>query len=117
MSVLALPCTAAGKSTFLDLLGTRNADFCLVQEPVHKWTSVEEGEADSDEITASQKSGGNLLGLFYKDSERWAYTFQTYAFLSRMKSQMKHDTDTECVSSVGVPVRVPPAENISNTHN
>ena len=29
--------------------------------------------------------------LFYKDSERWAYTFQTYAFLSRMKSQMRHD--------------------------
>lgn len=35
-----------------------------------------------------------MLGLFYQDSERWAYTFQTYAFLSRMKSQMRHDVDT-----------------------
>lgn len=47
-----------------------------------------------ESFTNSQKSGGNLLGLFYQDSERWAYTFQTYAFLSRMKSQMRHDVDT-----------------------
>lgn len=44
-----------------------------------KWTSISSGDC---------QSGVNLLELFYKDPKRWAYTFQTYAFLSRMKSQM-----------------------------
>ena len=28
------------------------------------------------EMTCSQKHGGNLLDLFYKEPTRWAYTFQ-----------------------------------------
>ena len=28
------------------------------------------------------------MDLFYKDAKRWAYTFQMYAFLSRLKAQM-----------------------------
>ena len=27
-------------------------------------------------MTCSQKHGGNLLDLFYKEPTRWAYTFQ-----------------------------------------
>ncbi len=33
-------------------------------------------------------TGGNLLDMFYRDPHRWAYTFQAYAFLSRIRAQM-----------------------------
>jgi deoxyadenosine/deoxycytidine kinase len=33
------------------------------------------------------------LELFYKDANRWAYTFQMYAFLSRLKAQMNAAKD------------------------
>eukprot|EP00039_Didymoeca_costata_P031341 m.34263 g.34263 ORF g.34263 m.34263 type:complete len:316 (+) comp8695_c0_seq1:103-1050(+) len=85
---------ATGKSTFLDLITTHMPHLNVVQEPVHKWTNVEEDRDDDDEMPSSQKSGGNLLQLFYDKPERWAYTFQTYAFLSRMKSQVRNDMDT-----------------------
>ncbi len=58
----------AGKSTFLKLLSkTLNAH--LVNEPLEKWQNVE---------------GGNILDHFYKDTRRWAYTFQSYAFITRV---------------------------------
>lgn len=59
----------AGKSTFLRLLSERLA-IQPVFEPHEKW----------------QKVGGNenLLDKFYHDTKRWAYTFQTYAFITRI---------------------------------
>jgi hypothetical protein len=50
-----------------------------VQEPVQKWTNIP--DADDDEMSPSQKNGGNLLSLFYKDSERWAYTCTYICFV------------------------------------
>ena len=44
---------------------------------------------DTEELTMSQKSGGNLLQMFYDDISRWSYTFQSYALLSRMRLQRK----------------------------
>lgn len=58
----------AGKSTFLRLLNTY-LDIQPVFEPHQKWQNVD---------------GENLLDKFYKDTNRWAYTFQTYAFVSRV---------------------------------
>ncbi len=63
----------AGKSTFLKVINTfLNAQ--VVFEPHAKWQNV---------------SGENLLERFYSDTERWAYTFQTYAFITRVLEREK----------------------------
>lgn len=72
---------AAGKSSFLHIL-KEEFNFVVVPEPITKWQNVIK-EEDS-----SQQNGGNLLGLFYDDPHRWGYTFQSYAFLSRMRAQL-----------------------------
>lgn len=43
----------------------------------------------SQELSTSQKSGGNVLRMMYEKPERWAYTFQSYACISRVRAQMK----------------------------
>jgi len=66
----------AGKSTFLRLIKDRLA--CqIVYEPHEKWQNI----ADK----------GNLLEKFYTDTPRWAYTFQSYAFITRTLAQKNHD--------------------------
>lgn len=60
----------AGKSTFLRLLQqTFSAQF--VFEPHEEWQNI---------------GGHNLLDNFYTDKERWAYTFQSYAFITRIRA-------------------------------
>ena len=59
----------AGKSTVLEALASRG--FAVVQEPVEAWTNC---------------NGVNLLGAFYKDPKRYAYVFQSVAFLSRLSA-------------------------------
>ncbi|MBA3752356.1 deoxynucleoside kinase [Candidatus Dependentiae bacterium] len=57
----------AGKSTFLKVIQNfLNAQ--VVMEPHEKWQNV---------------GGHNLLDNFYADPERWSYTFQMYAFITR----------------------------------
>lgn len=64
----------AGKSTFLSMIGSAfNAQ--LVYEPVNTWQNVE---------------GENLLERFYAETQRWAYAFQTYAFVTRVSAQEQH---------------------------
>ena len=65
----------AGKSTFLSILAD-HLPVKAVFEPTDKWQHVTDGD--------------NLLELFYKDTPRWAYTFQSYAFISRIKTQMEN---------------------------
>lgn len=48
---------------------------------------------EDDYLSPSQEAGGNLLDLFYSDPTRWAYTFQTYCFLSRMRAQQRPISD------------------------
>ncbi len=62
----------AGKSTFLRLVG-EHIQIQIVPEPHEKW----------------QRVGGddNLLHKFYSDTHRWAYTFQSYAFVTRVMEQ------------------------------
>ena len=63
----------AGKSTFLKVINTfLNAQ--VVYEPHAKWQNV---------------GGENLLERFYADTQRWGYTFQTYAFLTRVLEREK----------------------------
>lgn len=58
----------AGKSTFLKII-SKYLNIYPVFEPYNKWQNV---------------NGENLLDYFYKDTTRWAYTFQTYAFVTRI---------------------------------
>lgn len=61
----------AGKSTFLRLLqNSFSAHFIL--EPHEEWQNI---------------GGHNLLQEFYIDQTRWAYTFQSYAFITRMRTE------------------------------
>lgn len=62
----------AGKSTFLKIL-ERALRVQVVQEPVAEWQAVGGTE--------------NLLAHFYNDTNRWAYTFQSYAFVTRVREQ------------------------------
>jgi len=73
---------AAGKSTFLRVLQSR-FPVSTVQEPVDKWQKISSNEGEKSD---------NLLDMFYKDPKRWAYTFQTYAFLSRLETQLSKDS-------------------------
>jgi deoxyadenosine/deoxycytidine kinase len=63
--------TGSGKSTFLHFIGAL-LDCQLVFEPLAAWQNVD---------------GVNLLEYFYKDSHRWSYTFQSYAFTTRVLQQ------------------------------
>jgi deoxyadenosine/deoxycytidine kinase len=65
----------AGKSTFLKMI-KEYLNLQVVLEPHEQWQKV------GDEH--------NLLDLFYKDPKRWAYTFQSYAFVSRIMNQQAH---------------------------
>jgi len=58
----------AGKSTFLRLIKD-HLQAHLIYEPVEQWQNVQ---------------GENALEHFYTNPNRWAYTFQTYAFVTRV---------------------------------
>lgn len=63
----------AGKSTFLKII----RDYLNVQvvpEPCAQWQNVGQGAE-------------NLLEKFYADAPRWAYSFQNYAFVTRIMAQ------------------------------
>ncbi|XP_029920641.1 deoxycytidine kinase [Myripristis murdjan] len=80
---------AAGKSTFVRLLEQQSADWEVVPEPVARWCNVQTNTDDFEELTTSQKSGGNVLQMMYNKPERWAFTFQSYACMSRVRAQAK----------------------------
>lgn len=65
----------AGKSTFLSSVG-RFLNAQSVFEPCHAWQDV--------------GGAGNILHAFYQDGKRWAYTFQSYAFITRVLEQEKN---------------------------
>jgi len=61
-----------GKSTFTRILKETFKKSTIVSEPVDIWLNIK------------NKEGENILGLFYKDTSRWAYTFQNLAYITRM---------------------------------
>ncbi len=64
----------AGKSTFLRLIKEK-FNVQVVFEPLARWQKVGQD--------------GNLLEKFYQDTVRWGYTFQTYAFITRIMEQQQ----------------------------
>ncbi|XP_062867667.1 deoxycytidine kinase [Trichomycterus rosablanca] len=79
---------AAGKSTFVRLLQQEDKEWEVVPEPIARWCNVQTEHSEFEELTTSQKTGGNLLQMMYEKPERWAYTFQSYACMSRVRAQM-----------------------------
>lgn len=71
----------AGKSTFLNIMADQALELQdiieVVPEPVEEWQSVAGAEGGEGPV--------NLLDRFYKDPQRYAYTFQHYVLLTRMQ--------------------------------
>jgi deoxyadenosine/deoxycytidine kinase len=65
----------SGKTTLLRIIRER-LGIPIVFEPVHRWQTIGGTE--------------NLLEKFYNDTPRWAYTFQSYAFITRILEQERH---------------------------
>src|SRR5579872_5372147 len=65
----------SGKSTMLSILKNQ-LPVTVIPEPTIKWQQVGDH--------------GNLLDLFYKDIPRWGYTFQSYAFLTRIQALLEY---------------------------
>jgi deoxyadenosine/deoxycytidine kinase len=63
----------SGKSTLLSKLRLEHPDWYYVDEPVGRWLET-------------KQDNKNLLEMFYEDRTRWAYSFQTFALLTRLQS-------------------------------
>lgn len=61
---------AASKSTILT--GCREANFAIFEEPLDVWKE-----------RYCEKSGENILELFYKDTPRWSFTFEVAVLHTR----------------------------------
>ena len=62
-----------GKSTMMQLLKNKlgdNAEY--IDEPVDKWLQIKD------------KNGKDILKTFYDNKERWGYTFQSLACITRI---------------------------------
>ncbi|NXL84191.1 DGUOK protein, partial [Alectura lathami] len=73
---------AVGKSTFLRLLAGAFPEWHLVAEPVAQWQKVAAGAGEAP-------GAGNLLQRLYREPARWAFTFQTFSCLGRVKAQLE----------------------------
>lgn len=64
----------SGKSTFIKILKEEldRDQFEFASEPVDIWTSVKDD------------NGKSLLTNFYEDKDRWSYTFQNFAYITRL---------------------------------
>lgn len=66
----------AGKSTFLKLIGSMlPLEVALIPEPHEQWQQV---------------GKDNLLERFYADAPRWAFTFQSYVIMTRLRLQQQY---------------------------
>jgi deoxycitidine kinase len=70
----------AGKSTILNKLKIAHPEWIFVDEPVAQWMAFRNSPAEG---------GKSLLELFYEDKQRWAYTFQNVAVLTRAEELRK----------------------------
>jgi len=61
----------AGKTTLLKKLRANHPDWTFIDEPVDTWSQIK------------NEKGESMLEVFYKDRNRWSYTFQNCALLTR----------------------------------
>ncbi len=81
---------SAGKTTFLRTV--QGSTLCgdnfvrVVPEPVDRWTSIPGADALTRGATGDAAEH-NILGAFYKEPARWAYTFQNWVFFTRFMQE------------------------------
>lgn len=68
-----------GKSTFLTLVEQYCPQLSAIPEPKENW--------------ATQATGQSLLGNFYQDPQRWAYTIETLAMICRVKDHLREQVN------------------------
>ena len=68
-----------GKSTFLSQAEKHIPNSYIIYEPLDIWTKF------------TDENGKNILQNFYENPKRFAYTFQTLAFLSRVERMRTTD--------------------------
>ncbi len=61
-----------GKSTLTNLIKNRIKDSHVVDEPIDIW------------LNTKDNNGSHILDNFYNDKNRWSYTFQNFAYISRV---------------------------------
>ncbi len=64
----------SGKSTFMQKLKENfkeRKDVCFLDEPVDVWSNFNDSE-------------GTILEHYYKDQDKWGFTFQMLAYISRL---------------------------------
>jgi deoxyadenosine/deoxycytidine kinase len=62
----------AGKTTLLNHIRDRYGDIKVIEEPVSTWSQY------------TTSDGKDLISHFYEDMDRWSYTFQNAAILTRI---------------------------------
>ncbi|XP_004369248.1 deoxyguanosine kinase, mitochondrial isoform X2 [Trichechus manatus latirostris] len=77
---------AVGKSTFVKLLTKTYPEWHIATEPVATWQDV---QAAGTQKAFATRNLGNLLDMMYREPARWSYTFQTFSFMSRLKTQLE----------------------------
>ena len=79
----------AGKSTLIKTLRDAHPEWHFIDEPVNTWLELK------------NERGENLLELFYKDQDKYAYTFQNCAILSRARNIQNavHEWQATCVEN------------------
>ena len=77
-----------GKTALINILkkkfGKKN-NVIFVEEPLNQWLNLKD------------KDGKNILGKFYEDQERWSYSFQMHAFITRSKDILRQNTDENVI--------------------
>jgi hypothetical protein len=73
----------AGKSTLLEAVRSALPDVEVVVEPVAEWETLKTDD------------GKSLLQHFYEDKQRWSYTFQNCAILTRLTAIRKSIRETK----------------------
>jgi deoxyadenosine/deoxycytidine kinase len=82
----------SGKSTLMRELRKRNPSWHFIDEPVESWMGMRDD------------SGKSLLELFYEDKQRWAYTFQNTALITRILNAKAAIRDWEAAGRPGKPI-------------
>jgi len=83
---------ATGKSTFIKVLedAAANEDWEITPEPVSTWTQIDgQGKNPRKE----------MLSQFYNDPLRWAYTMESFTFITRLhieKQRRKNPVSVSC---------------------
>ena len=75
----------SGKSTILSLLKDKysdNPNIIFVDEPVSEWNNIKD-------------NGKSILELFYSDKEKFSFTFQILAYITRLRKLLEVLKDSE----------------------